>query len=134
MSLMERRMHRWEGSRENSGSFIGLAPVGQVGRDADSDHADSVLRGFGSISSGDLRCPCVAPNMRLKLTAPLIWGRIAFVKVTTQRRSLALLVRQHRMQFALVTCEETHDRGPVADPDVVRRSPHDGGRLPPIKA
>ncbi len=29
-----------------------------------------------------------APNKRLKLTAPVIWGRIAFVKVKTWRRSL----------------------------------------------
>ena len=28
------------------------------------------------------------PNMRLKLTAPVIWGRIAFVNRTLWRRSL----------------------------------------------
>ena len=31
------------------------------------------------------------PNMRLKLTAPVIWGRIAFVEVKTRRRSLGAI-------------------------------------------
>ncbi len=31
------------------------------------------------------------PNKRLKLSAPVIWGRIAFVKTKTRRRSLGAI-------------------------------------------
>jgi hypothetical protein len=35
-----------------------------------------------------LRTPEQPPNMRLKLTAPVLEGRIAFVEMKTRRRSL----------------------------------------------
>ena len=38
-----------------------------------------------------MSCDAVLPNMRLKLAAPLIYGRIAFVHCTLWRRSLGAI-------------------------------------------